>query len=192
MSSTKRKKGGLLKGEAVYEVDNKSRVFCSYCGRDFLVTCVGTHMNTQCKNGMVAMGKNPVAVEQQRKEVRNKRNKEKSKIYENRLKINKTIWEREYNKMKPVKAFDSKFIKVKSWNPFFLKESEVKKDEEMQVLFDKLLQGKWKENAKKVKHYFEVNQTRQRLRDWKQMKLLARQLLGPKLQFILHSDKMKE
>ena len=66
----------------------------------------------QCKNGMVVMGKNPVAVEQQRKQVRNKRNKEKSKIYENELKINKTIWEQEYKKMKPVKDFDSKFIKV--------------------------------------------------------------------------------
>ena len=193
-SSTSRTKhkGGLLTGKAVYQVDNQSRLFCSYCGKDFLVTCMGTHMNTQCREAMMAMGKNPAAIEKRRKEVRNAKNKENSKVYENRVKINKKIWERAYKKLQPEKEFDANFIKVQSWNPFHLEESEVKKDEEMQVLFDKLKEQNWKQNANLVIKFFQGYQTRNQMQNWKQMKSLTRKLLGPKLQRVLHPDKMTE
>ena len=195
MSSTNRKMGPLLKGNAVYQVDNKSRVFCSYCKRDFLVTCLGTHMNTQCKEGIKAMGKNPDDVQNRRKEVRNQKNRENSKNYENRLKINMSNWERDYQKKKPKKQFDSKFLKVKSYNPFYLKESEVEvqKESDMQILFDALIEAKLKQNAEMVKLYFEgSSQTRKKMSDWKQMKSLTKKMIGPRLQSVLHPDKLKE
>ena len=188
---TKKHKGGLLGEQAVYEVNHRSRVYCAFCGKAFLVTSIGVHMNSQCKAGMKAMGKDPEVIEKQRKIARNAKNKEKSTHYEYRLKVNRAIWIRAYNKKKPVKSFDSKFIRVKTSNPFHLEESELVSDKDMEFLFGKMKHTKWKENAQEVITYFAANQTRTRQTNWKAMLDLNKKVFGTKVQRPLHSDKIR-
>ena len=140
---------------------------------------------------MKAMGKDPDSIEQRRKDLRNAKNKEKSKDYEHRLKVNKSNWNRTYNKKKPKKEFNSKFLLVSSWNPFLLEESELVSDEDMKFLFDKLMEAKLKDHANEVNNFFNSNVTRNKKTNWKQMGNLSKKLLGKKLHLVFHPDKVK-
>ena len=104
----------LITEDVGYSVNNKSRVQCFYCGKEYLITSIASHWQTFCREAIEKSGKSYENIKKKQDKKRRTKYEEDNHTYLQRLKINKKRWisELEKKRAKPKHHYLEKWLSL--------------------------------------------------------------------------------